>query len=595
MIMKPNLSASLWIAIVCLWVQAFTPAMAGTPTGDVVDISAFGAVPGNQSDTTPAVVAALAKCRATYARKLVFPAGRYDFWPDRATERYCFISNNDEGLKHIAFLLDGLENLEIDGQGAQFVFHGWMTPFFLDHARNLTLKNFSMDWSRTFDSEGKVIEKNDDGVIVEFSDAYPYEVRNGMLVFTDGQKNQEQQTTVKGSELIYPCGHLLEFDPQKHETAYMAKDFFLKDSVMAKDLGQHQVQIILPKLTATPGNILVFGPSHRDCCAIVVSDSAGVELSGVNIYHAGGMGVIAQRSRDIVLNQVQVTASPGSGRVVSTTADATHFANCAGRVLLENCRFENQLDDASNIHGIYAQITRLLAPDEIEVKLQHPQQFGFDFIVPGKNLEFVDAASLVTYHQAAVKSVERINKEFTRVVFKTTLPKEMKVGDAVADVDNYPDVTVRNCYIGNNRARGLLLGSRGKMVIENNHFHTPGAALLFEGDARHWFEQAGVRDTLIRSNVFDNCNFGVWGNATIAVGAGIDKSRRAESHYNRNIVIEGNLFRNFDTGRTVSAYSVDGLTVRSNRFETTTDYLSKNQNAKRFDITDSERVSIEAN
>jgi len=440
-----------------------------------------------------------------------------------------------------------------------------------------------------------VIKKNDDGVTVEFGDAYPYEVRNGILVFTDGQKSQEQQTTVKGSELVYPCGHLLEFDPQKHETAYMAKDYYLKDSLMAKDLGQHQVQIILPKLTATLGNVLVFGPSHRDCCAVVVSDSAGVELKGVNIYHAGGMGVIAQRSRDIHLDHVQVMPSPGSGRVVSTTADATHFANCSGKILIENCRFENQLDDASNIHGIYTQITRLLASNEIEVKLKHPQQFGFDFIAPGETLEFVDAASLITYQQAAVKSVERINKEFTRVIFKTPLPKEVKVGDVVADVDNYPDVTVRNCYIGNNRARGLLLGSRGKMVIENNRFHTPGAALLFEGDARHWFEQAGVRDALIRSNFFDNCNFGVWGNATIAVGAGIEKPRRAESHYNRNIVIEGNLFRNFDTGRIVSAYSVDGLTIRSNCFETTTDYPSKNQNTKRFDITDSDRVNVELN
>ena len=585
----------MWIAIACLWVQSFSSALAGTLTGEIVDISAFGAISGNQSDTTPAVVAALEKCRATHASRLVFPAGRYDFWPDRARERYCFISNNDEGLKRIAFLLDGIENLEIDGQGAQFVFHGWMTPFFLDHARNITLKNFSIDWARTFHSEGKVKEKNDAGVIVEFSDAYAYEVRNGLLVFTDGQNSQEQQTTVKGVELDYPCGHLLEFDAKKRETAYMAKDYYLKSGIMAKDLGQHQVQIILPKLTATPGNTLVFGPSNRDCCAVVVSDSAEVELKGVNVDHAGGMGVIAQRSRDIHLDQVQVTPPPGSGRMVSTTADATHFANCSGKLLIENCRFENQLDDASNIHGIYAQITRLLASNEIEVKLKHPQQFGFDFITPDETLEFVEAASLITYQQAAVKSVERINKEFTRVVFKTPLPQEMKVGDVVAGVDCYPDVTVRNCYIGNNRARGLLLGSRGKMVIENNHFHTPGAALLFEGDARHWFEQAGVRDALIRSNVFDNCNFGVWGNATIAVGSGIEKPRRPESHYNRNIVIEGNLFQNFDTGRIVSAYSVDGLTVRSNRFEQTTDYPSKNQNAKRFDITDSDHVSTSEN
>src|ERR1035437_3542363 len=253
--MKLNISVSLWAVIIGLWVQPAFPVTAGTHAGKIVDITAFGAKAGDQSDTTPAVIAVLAKCRATKNAKLVFPPDRYDFWPDRVTEQYCFISNNDEGLKRIAFPLDGMENLEIDGQGAQFVFHGWITPFVLDHARNITLKNFSIDWGRTFHSEGKVIENHDNGVTVEFSDAFPYEVRNGIFVFTDGKKNQEQQTSVKGSELLYPYHGLLEFDPEKRKTAFMASDYWLTGGVTARDLGQHRVRIFLPKLTATPGNV----------------------------------------------------------------------------------------------------------------------------------------------------------------------------------------------------------------------------------------------------------------------------------------------------------------------------------------------------
>ena len=575
--------------------QTCLPAAVEARADNIVDITDFCAKAGDHSDTTPAVIAALAKCRATRAVKLVFPAGRYDFWPDRAAERYCFVSNNDEGLKRIAFPLDGIENLEIDGRGAQFVYHGWITPFVVDHARNITLEHFSIDWARAFHEEGKVIELQDDGLTLEFTDAFPYSVRNGILVFTGGRDSQEPQTTVKGAEVLYPYGSLLEFDAKKREPAYMARDYWVKGGVTARDLGQRRVRIFFPQLTATPGNILVFGPSHRDCPAIVVSDSAGVTLEGVDIYHCGGMGVIAQRSRDLELDHVQVIPAPGSGRIVSVTADATHFVNCSGRLAMENCRFENQLDDASNIHGIYAQVIRKLGPSKIEVKLKHEQQFGFDFIVPGGTLELVDAPSLVTYGQMTVKTVERLNKEYTRVQFKSPLPKELKAGDVVASVDHYSMVIVRNCMIGKNRARGLLLGSRGKMLIENNRFHTPGAALLFEGDARFWFEQEGVRDLLIRSNVFDNCNFGVWGNATIAVDAGIEESRWAESRYNRNITIENNLFRMFDSGRAVSAYSVDGLTIRHNKFERTRDYPPQNQNAKRFDIVDSNHVRIDDN
>ena len=372
----------------------------------------------------------------------------------------------------------------------------------------------------------------------------------------------------------------------------MARDYWVKGGVVAQDLGRRRVRITLPGLTATPGNILVFGPSHRDCPGIVVTDSSDVSITGVNLYHCGGMGVIAQRSRDITLDRVQVTPAPSSGRIVSITADATHFVNCAGKITMRHCLFENQKDDATNIHGIYARMVAKVAADEIEVKLVHPQQYGFDFIVPGMRLELVHGPSLVTYGEATVKSAERVNKEFTRVVLTAPLPADLVPGDVVAACDAYPETHIHHCVIRCNRARGILLGSRAKMLIEDNVFHTPGAAILLEGDGRFWYEQAGVRDLVIRRNRFEDCNFGVWGKATIEVGAGIEKACRAQSRYNHNILIEDNVFRTFGHGPLVSMYSVAGLTIRNNRIENSIAYPARQGNAKRFEITESDRVSI---
>src|SRR3569832_1020567 len=64
----------------------------------VIDMTAFGAK-ADGSDTTPSVRAALAEVRGGKTTKLVFPPGRYDFHPERASEEYLFVSNNDEGLK----------------------------------------------------------------------------------------------------------------------------------------------------------------------------------------------------------------------------------------------------------------------------------------------------------------------------------------------------------------------------------------------------------------------------------------------------------------------------------------------------------------
>jgi hypothetical protein len=279
--------------------------------------------------------------------------------------------------------------------------------------------------------------------------------------------------------------------------------------------------------------------------------------------------------------------------MVSLPADATHFVNCHGRIEMTDCLFENQLDDATNIHGVYAQITRKLSINEIECRMVHPAQRGFDFIVPEEKLELVHSASLETYAELLVQGVQRLNDEYTRVTLKESLPTECKEGDAVASSQSYPDVLIQNCVLQKNRARGFLLGSRGKILVQDNTFHIPGAAILLEGDARYWFEQAGVRDLTIRDNIFRNCNFGVWGNAAIDVGAGIDPSERTRSLYNRNILIEGNRFEAFDHHSLISMYSIDGLMIRRNTIIQTSAYPPRPGEKPVFDIFDSSNVHID--
>ena len=559
----------------------------------VIRVADYGARPDDGQDDTPAIRLALEVARGRPSR-VVFEKGTYDLYRDRAYEQYLFVSNNDEGLKRIAFPLIGFQDVEIDGQGALFLFRGWITPFYISRSKNVTLRRFTVDWKRTFHSEGRIIENHDDGMTVQIDEHYPYEIRNGVLVFTDGKQNREPLTTVKSSETLYPYGSLLEFDAVKRETAYMARDYYgVGTGIAAQDVGERRVRLFKKGLKGTPGNILVFGPSHRDCGAIVLSDMTNAVIREVTLHHSSGMGILAQRSRDILVDEVKVTPSPGGKRIISLTADATHFVNCAGKITLKDSLFENQKDDATNIHGLYVRVMKRLSDTELEVKLLHPQQYGFQFLAPGGTVELVKGSSLVTYGKAVVKAVQPINKEYSRVTFTEKLPEQTGESDVIACDGAYPETLITGCVIRNNRARGILLGSRAKMVIENNTFHTPGSAILLEGDGRYWYEQAGVRDLVIRKNTFDNCNFGVWGKATIEVGAGIAKECRAASRYNRNIVIEDNLFRTFGSGPLVQMYSVDGLTIRSNRVETSVAYPAKQvAKDKRFDITESDNVSI---
>jgi hypothetical protein len=582
------------VAGICL-VSILSFGTASAREAGVLDMAAFGAK-ADGSDTTPSVRAALDEARRSKAGKLTFPPGRYDFHPERASEQYLFVSNNDEGLKRIAFPLTDIKGLDIDGGGSTFVFHGYTVPFLIEQSSGITLRNFSVDFNRPFHSEGKVLAITPDHVDLEISQEFPHEIRNGVLVFTNGQKVSGSATTVSSGEVLYPYGSLLAFDPVKRETAFMAKDrYSVGGGIAAEKLGPNQVRIKIPDISAKVGNVLVFSPKGRDVPGIVISDSSGIHLTDITLHHCGGMGVIAQRSADIFVKKMRVTPPPGSARIISATADATHFVNCKGKIELVDCLFEQQKDDATNIHGLYAKITHLYSPSRFEVTLIHPQQAGIDFIQPGTRLELNDGPSLQEEGFATVKSVERINKHRSIVEIEKALPQNVTLGDSVADADaNTAKVLIRDCVMRGNRARGILLGSRGPMVIEGNTFSIPGAAILFEGDSRFWFEQAGVRDVVIKGNTFDNCNYGVWGTGTIQVGSGIADEHKSASRYNRNIRIENNLFRHFSNLPLLSMYSVDGLTFTGNRLERTTAYPApEGQEGKLFIITDSDNVKVE--
>lgn len=549
----------------------------------------------NGEDATPFVVDAINKCRATKATKLVFAKGTYYFQPDFATEKYVFTSNNDEGLKRFVFNLSGITDLEIDAQGADFIFDGFVCPFLLDKSKRISLRNFSINYKRTFHTEGKIVAAYQDSLDIAFTTDFPYSVVNNKLTFT-GDKVIGKDNAGEPKKVIYPFWHLLEFDSAKREPAQFARDYLNVQNMIVKELKPGVVRIFWPGIVGNAGNTIIFNASDRLVPAITILSSENIDIRNITLFHAGGMGVVAQQSKNILLDKVSVEAPPG--RMVSLVADATHFVNCGGKITMQNCLFESQVDDATNVHGIYVKIIKIISPTEVLVKLMHYQQFGFDFLKPLSKVEIVEAESLNTYGENSVKKSERFNKEYTKVTFNKPLLDKVKLGDVIASTDQYPEVLISNCKIQKNRARGFLLGSRGKIVIENNYFHTHCAAIVLEGDGRFWFEQAGVRNLIIRNNIFDNCNYSfMLGIGIIMVGSGIEESKKDVSRYNRNILIEKNTFRIFSPN-IIRMYSVDNVTFKDNKIEKTTDYPLSDwfvkMNLQPYMISNSSNIKIDS-
>ncbi len=154
----------------------------------VISFDDFGVKPNtkeNASMGAAKLVEHLSASTDTSHVTVVFPKGRYDFYEDGSFQREYYISNHDQGKpKSIGFALEGLQNITIDGQGSDFIFHGRMIPFALLNSTNIKLKNVSIDFDVPALRQLKVVEINIDAdeVVAEIYPQGNYRVENDALV-----------------------------------------------------------------------------------------------------------------------------------------------------------------------------------------------------------------------------------------------------------------------------------------------------------------------------------------------------------------------------------------------------------------------------
>ena len=523
-------------------------------------------------DATPAVLNALEKCRAEGYSKLLIPKGKYEFYPEKAAQQYCVVSNNDNGLKRIAFSLHQMKDFEIDARGSEFIFHGYMIPFDIDGSENIALKNFSIDWEIPFNAEGlieavSVKEKTFD---VRFPENKKYHIEKGMLIF-DGEGWQQD------------VGPNLFFDTILKATVYRVQDYkldpwnpLLHTRYGAKEITKGLVRITdtIARLPHTGWKWVITGKKelNRQSPAIRIYFSNHISLENLTIYHAGAMGIIGERSENISLIKTRVMLAPGKNRVVSTTADATHFVNCRGRIFMDSCLFENMLDDATNIHGIYARLLCHVDDYTVGIKAMHYEQNLSHFAEPGDSIRITDHESMETLRILTLRKIRYINDSYAELTFDEGV-NDLPLKSGLDNLMWYPEFVMRNSEVRNNRARSILISTTKSVLVENNTFRHPMMAAISIGcDINFWFESGNVSNLIIRNNKFIDCCSGGQDQAVILINPNILKNPDTGFCFEKNIVIENNTIETFDRAF-VEASSTANLVIRNNKIIQTKSYV----------------------
>lgn len=514
-----------------------------------------------------------------------FKKARYDFYPHDAQQREYYVSNHDQNQpKIVGICLEEWNNLTIDGNGSEFVFHGQMLPLAVVNSNNIFLKNFSIDFENPHIAQVEVLNNADnEGITFRVEPWVNYRINENGLFETYGEGWKYQQYTG------------IAFEKESRHIVYQTSDLWI-DTKDVKEVGERQLHAPNWKdKRLKPGTIVAMRTWQRPAPGIFLDHSNDTYIYNVTVHYAEGMGLLAQRCSDIRLNRFNVCLKENDDRYFTTQADATHFSQCKGMIRSEHGLYEGMMDDAINVHGIYLKVKQRLDDNSLICSYEHNQAWGFAWGDKGDSVCFVKSKTMeMLNHINIIKEIKPYDKEIVKgskeflITFEDKLPEEIQT-ELPVGIENLswtPQVIFSHNVVRNNRARGALFSSPLKTVCKDNIFdHTSGTAILLCGDCNGWYESGAVRDLLIKNNTFINAltNMFQFTNAVISIYPEIPDLENQTLYFHGGkedaIVIEKNHFITFDKPL-LYAKSVDGLVFRKNKVTRNNDYEPFHWNQK---------------
>ena len=532
-----------------------------------INVADYGIKPGK--DVTLVIYQLIKSLEGKKNITLFFPKGQYEFYPENAFEEYRAVTNHDNSMKKIALPIYNFDNFTLDGNGSTFMFHGLISPIVVEGSRNTTLKNFSIDWDKSFVNELKVIKNNteENSFVVEvLNNKLGFEIKNNQLLFN----HYDWQDII---------GQNIAFNSETRSPIWQTRSYYLKPQQKKKakiiKLDKNTIKFInYTKKTPPIGTVFAtYGKSpgsNRLAPGIHLSNSKDNFLNDVTVLQSGGMGLIAERCENVSLDKFIVTSR--DDRTIAARADATHFLGCKGTIKLENCLFEHMLDDGINVHGAYVKVVKYLGNKTFLCETSHVQQIGFLFGEKGDEVMITSRETILPVFKTEIEDVEILNERRTLITV-TEMPEVLPEG--LLSLENltwYPDLYMNNNIVRENRARSALITTKGKVLIENNYFSSQMHGILIEGDNNKWYESGGVQDITIRNNTFNTIGYGNGlSYPLLASPLFTDSQRIGDKKFHHNINFSNNIIKSFN-GHVTQAFSVKGLKITNNTIEMVNHY-----------------------
>lgn len=492
-------------------------------------------------------------------KTVIFDEGTYYIDSEKCNKYMLYITNtvgdrefSDNEIPHlnaVPFYFGGLKNVVFDGGNSVFVIDGKVTNIAVENCKNITLKNMEIRHSHPDMHELRVALKSAFYVDFETDLDSLYKLVNNKLCFYGKDYCCAADEKALNAHWI---GLIRDEMPNK----IMRVAHPLIGAVKIKVLKYGKIRVYYTNtLRFKNGDCFYLFDVRRQFAGIFVNRCENVKLQNIKQRFNYSLALVAQDTENITVDNVEFSPENGSARKMASVADFIQICMCRGSVIIKNSYFDGAGDDCLNVHGIHFKIAGI-KENQITVRFMHPQSHGFNPLRAGDTIAYINTDTLLEEGTAVIEKSEFLNEYEIRLTVSST--NGAKVGAVIEDISACPNLDFKNNTMTRIITRGLLITTRGKVNIENNHFiSTTMSCVLLSDDAKSWYESGMCRDVTIKNNTFDCC-----GQTPILIKP---ENRSYKGAVHKNIKIIGNCFKKYN-GFCITARNSDNILLEKNIF-----------------------------
>ena len=411
-----------------------------------------------------------------------------------------------EGKDRAVFDLKNLQNLVIDGNGAEFIVNSLQTNFTnIAGCKNIIIRNFIVDGDPLPFTQGTVVavDRQKGTFDIKIDPGYR-EVSNENLAHTSSLSRRWgmlKDPKIPG-RLKYgaPNHFLVELTTEAVGEKTCRLSLAKKNLIRAFEVGDRYVQLIEGVATSNS-----------------IQDNSDITFQNITM-HSAGAGYVGVRNKNINILACRTVLK--DDRLVSSTADGILLQTGETGPWVEDVVFEGITDDAVNLYQKPIFVREVLGPDRLLLARDHTP------FSPGDMLAFFDPAKGQVLARLRVSSVKE-GREGIETVFDGVVPEVRTGGVQVlgggatgANLagagreathlynENYLSgpAVIRNCVFKNSRNVAIKIQSHN-VLVENVHIEGWDRYGIFIANLVNYPEGFLGNNFIVRNNLIKDCGF----------------------------------------------------------------------------------------